>query len=216
MENNIKKAGRYYWLLVIAQVVLLFAVLNWAAGSHPSLKARTVAARSDIDGGLKVILDNFKDDNGRYPTTAEGLKILIDQPKDGSLKYWRGPYFDSPEVPKDPWGHEYVYRFPGFHNPNGYDLYSLGPNGVSRTGGKDPDDISNWDKPIWSEGNWTLFDIASVSLLLIPFLFVVRVVVGIVSPSFRAVARENRLADLIWFAIAILALVVSLTPKITG
>ena len=33
----------------------------------------------------------------------------------------------------------YVYRYPGTHNANGYDLYSLGPDG--REGN---DDITNW------------------------------------------------------------------------
>ena len=40
-------------------------------------------------------------------------------------------------------GHEYVYRCPGIHDTNGYDLYSLGPDGVGKTG----DDIGNWQTP---------------------------------------------------------------------
>ena len=38
------------------------------------------------------------------------------------------PYFDPPKVPIDSWGHPYVYEFPGKHNPESYDLYSLGPD----------------------------------------------------------------------------------------
>jgi hypothetical protein len=48
------------------------------------------------------------------------------------------------KIPEDVWGHEYVYHFPGKHHTNGYDIYSLGPDGVSKSGGEDPDDIANW------------------------------------------------------------------------
>ena len=41
---------------------------------------------------------------------------------------------------KDAWGNEYQYRNPGRHNPNGYDIYSSGPDGKEGT----EDDIGNW------------------------------------------------------------------------
>ena len=53
---------------------------------------------------------------------------------------WKGPYIKR-GVPNDPWGKPYVYRYPGTNNTNGYDLYSLGPDG--REGN---DDIDNWSK----------------------------------------------------------------------
>ena len=58
------------------------------------------------------------------------------------LAEWKGPYVKR-AVPQDPWGNPYVYRQPGRHNTNGYDLHSYGPDG--RDGGGD--DIDNWMAP---------------------------------------------------------------------
>ena len=52
---------------------------------------------------------------------------------------WLEPYLKQ-DVPKDNWGNEYVYRYPGQYNEYGYDLYSLGPDGKQGGG----DDIVNW------------------------------------------------------------------------
>ena len=82
-------------------------------------------------------LKTFQLHVGRYPSTDEGLQALVTQP--GSIEDgWRGPYVD--ELPEDPWNRPYQYQFPGERKPNGYDLWSMGPDGVSRT----EDDIGNW------------------------------------------------------------------------
>jgi general secretion pathway protein G len=97
---------------------------------------------------VKTSLGMFEVDVGRYPTTQEGLGALITRPADVSEANWRGPYNFTPEDLtakglKDPWGHELVYRCPGVHNPDTYDLYSVGPDGKEGT----DDDIGNWAKP---------------------------------------------------------------------
>ena len=75
-------------------------------------------------------------DNGRYPTTEQGLAALIAKPAaPPEPKNWKGPYIESTDLPKDPWGADYIYRNPGERNPNGYDLRSLGPDG--QDGGED-------------------------------------------------------------------------------
>jgi general secretion pathway protein G len=68
-----------------------------------------------------------------YPSTAEGLAALV-SPKGGEK-----PFMD--EIPRDPWNENYVYIYPGTHNPQGFDLMSYGPDKVQ--GGDD--DIGNWD-----------------------------------------------------------------------
>ncbi len=94
---------------------------------------------------LRTGLNQFKADLGRYPTSAEGLASLL-RPPDGIPAAppgpWHGPYVESVQ---DAWRREFVYRCPGFHNTNGYDLYSRGEDGVSASGGNDPDDINSWD-----------------------------------------------------------------------
>ena len=103
-----------------------------------SEQARITAARTDI-ANLEVALDVFAMDTGRYPTTAEGLWTLIEQP--AGVKEWHGPYIRR-AIPNDPWGNPYVYKTPGDYNTTGYDLYSFGPD--SQDGGDD--DIDNWSE----------------------------------------------------------------------
>src|ERR1700679_3690360 len=100
-----------------------------------SSHSRPVSAMADINGGIKSALDQYKEDNGFYP---KSLQDLLVQP--GNARNWHGPYLDSPLV--DPWGNKYVYYYPGKHNPTGYDLLSVGPDGREGT----EDDIGNWMK----------------------------------------------------------------------
>ena len=41
------------------------------------------------------------------------------------------------EMPKDPWGSDYIYRDPGLKNPGGYDLYFAGPDRQADTSDDD-------------------------------------------------------------------------------
>ena len=80
--------------------------------------------RSQIDS-FSAALDLYFLDNGRYPTTAEGMAALVQRP--GTASAWNGPYLKGGQMPRDPWGNNYMYRSPGQHGQ--YDLYSLGPDG---------------------------------------------------------------------------------------
>ncbi|MCK4882722.1 MAG: type II secretion system protein GspG, partial [Candidatus Omnitrophica bacterium] len=76
---------------------------------------------------------------GRYPTTAQGLKALLTKPSSTPApRNWNGPYLEG--EPLDPWKVEYGYKSPGANNTTGYDLYSLGPDGIEDS----VDDITNW------------------------------------------------------------------------
>ena len=87
-------------------------------------------------------LDLYKLDMGRFPTTQQGLKSLLEAPPDAT--YWNGSYLkDAKTLPKDPWNRDYIYVSPGQHNKKGYDLSSLGADG--REGGEGEDkDLTNW------------------------------------------------------------------------
>jgi general secretion pathway protein G len=82
----------------------------------------------------------YKLATGHFPTTEQNLKALIAAP-DGESG-WRGPYLadNIKDVPKDPWGNYYQYQYPGTHNTNSYDCWSMGPDGQNGTA----DDIGNW------------------------------------------------------------------------
>jgi general secretion pathway protein G len=125
-------------LLLVMVILTVLAAVVVPKFTNRSKQARTTAARADISN-IEVALDAFEIDNGRYPTTTEGLKWLVEEPT--SLSNWNGPYIKR-GVPKDPWGNEYVYRQPGRQNTNGFDLHSYGPDGSD--GGDD--DIDNWSE----------------------------------------------------------------------
>ena len=125
-------------LLVLVILSTLAAIVTPKFAKH-SRKAKVTAAITQISS-FEVALDAFEIEVGRYPTTAEGLLALIERPATDQ-DVWDGPYLKTANVPLDPWGGEYVYRYPGEHNQDGYDLCSYGPD--LRLGGDD--DVANWD-----------------------------------------------------------------------
>jgi general secretion pathway protein G len=80
---------------------------------------------------IAIGLDMYRLDNLRYPTTAEGLKALVERPTDPvALSHWHpGGYLRA--LPKDPWGHDCQYARPSTHGGD-YDLWSLGPPGANK------------------------------------------------------------------------------------
>jgi len=125
-------------LVVVIIGVLVGMVLPNIAGRGE--QARVAAAKADIESNLSMALDMYELDNGRYPTTEQGLKALLVQPTSAPVSdNWSGPYLKKKELPKDPWGNAYVYVSPGNHNPESYDLSSSGADGM-----ESQDDIVNW------------------------------------------------------------------------
>src|SRR3989338_1149394 len=117
-----------FTLIELMLVVIIIGVL--AAMVVPRLvgrseQARVAAAKADINANIALAIDIFEMDNGRFPTTEEGVGALRSNP--ASLSTWKGPYLKK--EPKDPWGNSYLYKSPGTHNKD-YDLYSAGPNGI--------------------------------------------------------------------------------------
>jgi general secretion pathway protein G len=135
-----------FTLIEILVVVTVIAVL--AALVAPNVfqhlgTAQDAAARSQIEM-LGAALDAFRLDNGRYPTTGQGLEALRGEPTaEPRPRNWRGPYLRR-EVPLDPWGNPYVYVSPGEANPQSYDLVSLGADGVEGGEGENAD-ILSWE-----------------------------------------------------------------------
>jgi general secretion pathway protein G len=136
MTGTTRRSKRGFTLVEIMLVVVIIGIL--AALVIPKIagnteRARVTAAQADINGGIKSALGQYEVDMGFYP---KGLQDLLVQP--ANAKNWHGPYLDK--LPVDPWGNAYIYYFPGKHNPNGYDLLSIGPDQKEGT----DDDIGNW------------------------------------------------------------------------
>ncbi len=97
-----------------------------------SRDAEISRALADINQ-IQSALARFEMTNGKYPTSDMGLLALIERPNvTPELTKWRKE-LETSVLPKDPWGNEYVYRCPGDKNPDGYDLYSKGPDAQDDT-----------------------------------------------------------------------------------
>jgi general secretion pathway protein G len=109
-------------------IVLALAVLPFSSRGPT---ARVYAATLQI-ANLGTALGAFKTDNGYFPRGANDLICLMQMPLGATN--WHGPYLEH-SVPRDPWGHAYIYECPGWHNPQTYDLSSMSPDGQ---------EICNW------------------------------------------------------------------------
>jgi general secretion pathway protein G len=138
MKTNTKDRGiTLIELLVVMVIIAMFATLVGQRLFKSVERGRQTAAKSQI-AELESTLDVFRLDVGRYPTSEEGLQALNTRP--GNLEKWDGPYLRK-ALPLDPWGHPYLYRFPGQHGD--YDLLSLGADG--QEGGEgEATDIVSW------------------------------------------------------------------------
>jgi general secretion pathway protein G len=122
-------------LLLVLVILGILASLVLPKFTGRTEQARVTAAQTQIST-FGTALDAYEVDTGSYPRGQDGLGQLVAQPPD--VPNWRGPYLKS-EIPLDPWGHPYIYEFPGRINPAGYDLRSMGPDGQPNTA----DDIVN-------------------------------------------------------------------------
>jgi general secretion pathway protein G len=125
-------------LLLVLVILATLAALVVPKFTKRSEQAKITGARTDI-ANIETSLDAFEIDCGRYPSTEEGLRALLELP--AALAGWQGPYLKR-GIPKDPWGNLYMYRCPGQHNTDGCDLYSFGPDGQEGGG----NDIDNWSQ----------------------------------------------------------------------
>ena len=131
MRTSIKEQG--FTLLEIMIVVSIIVVLLGLAISkmgNPLGFAKDTAVRMDIQS-IGSQLSSYAAMNGFYPTTEQGLQALVTQPQNDPKPTRWYPFFK--QVPKDPWGNDYIYRSPGLKNPGGYDLYSAGPDRIPET-----------------------------------------------------------------------------------
>jgi len=170
--SRTQKPRAGFTLLEVMVVIVILGVL--ASLVVPNLlgnkeKADRQKAISDIVA-LENALDMYRLDNGRYPTTEQGLEALIQQPanmagapphpppgvvgrKGGgepvlpppanmadARNYRTGGYIKR--LPKDPWGNDYQYLSPG--EKGLFDVYTLGADGQENGEGAGAD-IGNWN-----------------------------------------------------------------------
>jgi general secretion pathway protein G len=124
-------------LLVVLVIIGLLAAYVGPKYFQQIGKSETKVAKAQLDG-LQKALDQYRIDTGHFPSSEQGLAALDAAPS--GEPQWQGPYL-SKQVPKDPWGRDYLYRSPGEHGE--YDLWTFGKDG--REGGTgDDQDVTTW------------------------------------------------------------------------
>ena len=125
-------------IMVVLVILGILAAIVAQRFSGRVDRAKQLAAATQIRI-LEDSLEMFYADNGYYPTSQQGLKILVKKPE--KVKFWpEGGYLKDGIIPKDPWGNDYVYASPASSGP--YEITCLGRDG--RQGGDGPDkDITN-------------------------------------------------------------------------
>jgi len=124
-------------MLVVVTIIGLFVALVGPRLWSNVDKAKITAARAQIQDFMGA-LGTYKLDNGNFPTTEQGLAALRVKPADAAE--WNGPYIPQ-EIPKDPWGHDYIYKFPGDHGDEP-DIISYGADGQPGGDGINADVVS--------------------------------------------------------------------------
>lgn len=140
LAHHMAISVRGFTLLELLVVMVILGLLAGYVGPKYFAqigKSEVKVARAQIDA-LDKSLDQFRLDNGHYPSMEDGLTALVTRP--ASEARWDGPYLKK-SVPQDPWGHHYIYRIPGEHGE--YELLSYGKDG-QQGGEGEAADITNW------------------------------------------------------------------------
>lgn len=125
-------------IMVVVVIIGILAVLIVPRVLGRSDEARAAAAKHDI-AAIMQSLKLYRLDNGRYPSSEQGLQALVARPQSAPVPTnWR-QYVDS--LPKDPWGNPYQYLNPGVHGE--IDVFSFGADGQAGGAGADLD-IGSW------------------------------------------------------------------------
>lgn len=142
MNNYMKNTLKGFTLIELLVVMMILGLLAGIVGPQVMKyvgDSKSKTARIQIED-LSASLDLFLLDTGRYPTTEEGLQVLV--AADQGIQNWSGPYLKKLRLPVDPWGNDYNYRYPGEHGV--YDLFTLGADNAIGGQGEGAD-INSWE-----------------------------------------------------------------------
>ena len=132
-----RAAERGMTLIEILVVMVILGLIATAVAVNVvgrASQARVDRAKTDVQRIASDGVEAFKVMRGRYPTTEEGLKLLVDE------KFLK-PNNDKGTV-TDPWGKEYIYLYPGQAHPDAFDVKSYGADGQPGGDGENADIVN--------------------------------------------------------------------------
>jgi general secretion pathway protein G len=124
-------------MMVVVTIIALFAALVAPRLLKQGDHAKVVAAQAQINA-FQTALGTYKLETSQFPSTEQGLAALRVKP--GDLPNWNGPYLPK-DIPNDPWGRPYVYKYPGDHGDEP-DIISYGADGQPGGDGMNADILS--------------------------------------------------------------------------
>lgn len=141
--HKLKQTSKGQSAFTLIELLVVLVILGLLAGLvGPRVLRYLGGAKSDTAQlqieELGAGLDLYHLEIGRYPNNDEGLRALTSAPS--GVSRWNGPYLKKKDVPLDPWGNSYQYKYPGENGD--YDLYSLGRDNVEGGEGEDADVVS--------------------------------------------------------------------------
>lgn len=126
----------------LMEMMLVLAVIAMIVGITVSFLSTTQNDVKYPEAKMKLSmlgtkLVGFQTMAGRMPTQKEGLEALVNKP-DGFNKPWQSTLYAEDLL--DPWGKPFQYRNPAKRSKAGFDLFSMGADGMENT----DDDVGNW------------------------------------------------------------------------
>jgi len=122
-----KNGERGFTLVEILVVITIIALIMSLVGPRVLnylTESKVKAAKIQMQS-FSSALDLLYLDTGRYPSSAEGLAVLVKPTS--AMAGWNGPYLKGGNVPNDPWGKPYLYRSPTERAK--YEIMSYGADG---------------------------------------------------------------------------------------
>lgn len=143
-------------MLIVLGILVMLIALAAPRFLGAQKKADIQTAKTQI-GLFRGALERYALDMKTFPTTEQGLEALITPPATagtstaegttagaGVAGKWDGPYLNVSQIPLDPWGNPYQYRYPPERGTTDFpDIWSFGPDGQDNT----EDDICSWGAP---------------------------------------------------------------------
>ncbi len=131
------KTARFTAAFTLMEMILVLAIIGVLVGlgifamRHVPDDAALVRAQADLKT-LQINLIRYKTVTGTLPSQAQGTDALAKRPSGNPTpKAWYK--FCDASALLDPWGKPFQYRNPGKKSDDGYDVFSMGKDGVEGT-----------------------------------------------------------------------------------